>query len=52
MDKGNDSEEIHRLIREDLQAKSIIPIRSWNNEIISGKYRQEMTRLFDDEKYG
>jgi len=52
MDKGYDSEDIHRLIREDLQAKSLIPIRSWNNEIVGGKYRQEMAQQFDDEKYG
>ena len=38
MDKGYDSEDIHRLIREDLQAKSLIPIHSWNNEIVGGKY--------------
>jgi len=36
MDKGYDSEAIHRLIREDLRANSVIPIRSWNNKIISG----------------
>ena len=52
MDKGYDSEDIHRLIREDLQAISLIPIRSWNNEIVGGKYRQEMAQQFDDEKYG
>ena len=52
MDKGYDSEDIHRLIREDLQAKSLIPIRSWNNEIVGGKYRQEMAQQFDEEKYG
>ncbi len=34
MDKGYDSEAIHRLIREDLHANSVIPIRSWNNDII------------------
>jgi len=34
MDKGYDSEAIHRLIREDLHADSIIPIRSWNNEFV------------------
>jgi hypothetical protein len=45
MDKGYDSEYIHLLIREDLHANSVIPIRSWNNEIIIGKYRQEMARL-------
>ena len=52
MDKGYDSEELHRLIREDLQGESIIPIRSWNNETISGKYRQEMARQFDNENMG
>ena len=34
MDKGYDSEAIHRLIREDLHAYSVIPIRSWNNEFV------------------
>jgi hypothetical protein len=52
MDKGYDSEEIHRLIREDLHSESIIPLRSWNNEIIGGTYRQEMARQFNVEKYG
>lgn len=47
MDKGYDSEDIHRLIRDDLHANSVIPIRSWNAEIISGKYRQEMARKFN-----
>ena len=51
MDKGYDSEDIHRLIREDLHANSVIPIRSWNNEIISGKYRREMARQFDTDIY-
>jgi len=44
MDRGYDSEAIHRLIREDLHANSVIPIRSWKNEIIGGTYRQEMAR--------
>ena len=51
MDKGYDSEAIHRLIREQLHANSDIPIRSWNNEIIGGTYRQEMARQFDDDIY-
>jgi hypothetical protein len=51
MDKGYDSEAIHRLIREDLHANSIIPIRSWNNEIVGGIYRQEMALHFDDIRY-
>ena len=51
MDRGYDSNEIHRLIREDLTADSIIPIRSWNNEIIGGTYRQEMVLRADDPRY-
>lgn len=51
MDKGYDSEAIHRLIREDLHADSIIPIRSWNNEFVGGTYRQEMALHFDDVRY-
>jgi len=51
IDRGYDSEAIHRLIREDLHADSIIPIRSWNNEFVGGIYRQEMARDFDDARY-
>jgi len=51
MDKGYDSEAIHRLIREDLRADSIIPIRSWNNDVVWGTYRQEMALQFDDVRY-
>ena len=51
MDRGYNSEAIHRQIREDLHANSIIPIRSWNAEIVGGKYRQEMALMFDDVRY-
>jgi transposase len=51
MDKGYDSEAIHRLIREDLHANSVIPIRSWKNDVIGGTYRQEMARQFNDTIY-
>jgi len=51
MDRGYDSEAIHRQIREDLHADSIIPIRSWNNEVVGGTYRQEMALQFDDVRY-
>jgi len=51
MDRGYDSEDIHRLIREDLHANSVIPIRSWNNDIIGGTYRQEMAQQFNDIVY-
>jgi hypothetical protein len=51
MDKGYDSEAIHHLIREELHADSIIPIRSWNNNVVGGTYRQEMALQFDDVRY-
>ena len=51
MDRGYDSEAIHRLIREDLHANSVIPIRSWNNDIIGGTYRREMAQRFNDVVY-
>jgi hypothetical protein len=51
MDRGYDSETVHQLIREDLHAHSVIPIRSWNNEIREGKYRQEMADRFNDRIY-
>ena len=51
MDRGYDSEAIHRQIRDDLHADSIIPIRSWKNEVVGGTYRQEMALLFDDARY-
>lgn len=51
MDRGYDSDKIHRLIREDLNADSIIPSRSWNNEIVGGTYRKEMVFRSDDPKY-
>ena len=51
MDKGYNSEAIHRLIREDLHANSVIPIRSWNNDIIGGTYRREMAQQFNGDIY-
>jgi hypothetical protein len=51
MDKGYDSESIHRLIREELNANSVIPIRSWKNELIRGIFRREMDEHFDEVRY-
>lgn len=51
MDRGYNSEAIHRQIRKDLLADSIIPIRSWNNKVVGGKYRREMAVRFDDARY-
>ncbi len=52
MDKGYDSEKIHQYIRENIGAESIIPVRKWNGNIYSGKYRKEMIKNFNQEKYG
>jgi hypothetical protein len=52
MDKGYDSERIHRLIHEDLESQSMIPIRDWHASYVSGKYRQVMANSFDTKTYG
>jgi len=52
MDRGYDSEKMHRLIRDTLNADSVIPTRSWHNTAnIWGKYRKEMTDNFDFARY-
>ena len=52
MDKGYDSEKMHRFIRETLKADSIIPARSHNySSNVWGKYRKEMTDNFDTIRY-
>jgi len=51
MDRGYDSEAIHRLIREILHANSVIPLRSWNADFVGGTYRQEMATRFNDIIY-
>jgi hypothetical protein len=52
LDKGYDSEAIHRQIRLDLKAISLIPIRDWHAEYVGGKFRKEMVNNFDRAKYG
>jgi len=47
LDKGYDSEDIHRLIRDDLTAYSLIPLRDRKRKRISGYYRRELPRAFD-----
>jgi hypothetical protein len=37
MDKGFDSERIHKLIHEDMESQSMIPIRDWHASYVSGK---------------
>jgi hypothetical protein len=52
MDRGYDSEANHRFIRETLRANSVIPIRSWKNEVIGGTYRHEMACQFEKKLFG
>ena len=47
LDKGYDSEDIHRLIRDNLNANSLIPVRTRKRKRISGVYRCELARSFD-----
>jgi hypothetical protein len=49
MDKGYDSEEIHRLIRHTLNSCSLVPIR--DRKRISGYYRRRMMNSFDPDQY-
>ena len=51
LDKGYDSEDIHRLIRDDLNADSLIPVRTRKRKRISGVYRRELARSFDQARY-
>jgi hypothetical protein len=52
LDKGYDSESVHRQIREDLHSYPIIPLRSWNADYIRGTYCQETAHYIDKIKYG
>ncbi len=51
MDKGYDSEEIHVLIREEIKADSIIPLRVRKRKRINGKYRKQLHIEFDKITY-
>jgi hypothetical protein len=52
MDRGYDSEKMHRYIRETLNADSIIPARIHQGTTnVWGKYRKEMTDNFDFVRY-
>ena len=51
MDRGYDSETLHRQIREEIGENSVIPVRKWKGKIHSGRYRREMFTNFDDECY-
>ena len=51
MDKGYDSEEIHTLIREEMKADSIVPLRVRKRKRINGKYRKQLNVEFDNIRY-
>lgn len=51
MDKGYDSEKIHALIREEIKADSIIPLRQRKRKKTKGKYRKQLHLSFNKIKY-
>jgi transposase len=51
LDKGYDSEKIHALIREEIKAESIIPLRVRKRKKIKGKYRRQLFLTFDKIRY-
>lgn len=51
MDKGYDSEDIHRMIRDDLQSFSLIPVKTRKCKRIMGHCRRELARSFDEHLY-
>jgi len=51
MDKGYDSEYIHRLIQDSLNAYALIPLRERKRKRIFGYYRRGMALCFDLDQY-
>lgn len=51
MDKGYDSEDIHSLTREQLNAVAMIPLRHRKRKTVKGHYRRKMIFEFDEELY-
>jgi predicted enzyme involved in methoxymalonyl-ACP biosynthesis len=51
MNKGYDSEAIHSLTREHLNAVAIIPLRHRKRKRIKGHYHRKMIFEFDEEPY-
>jgi transposase len=51
MDKAYDSEEIHELVWDTLNACSLIPVRNRKRKRISGYYRRRIALSFDNQKY-
>ena len=51
LDKGYDSEQIHVLIRENMNSSPLIPVRQRKRKKINGKYRRKMVEEFDEKLY-
>jgi hypothetical protein len=51
LDKGYDAESLHRQIRKELGAYSIVPVRNRKLKRIGGMYRRELARSFDEKLY-
>src|SRR5690606_35613760 len=51
MDKRYDSEKLHALMREEIKANSIIPLRVRKRKKIKGKYRKQLHLSFDKITY-
>ncbi|MDI6720685.1 MAG: IS5 family transposase [Methanomicrobiales archaeon] len=51
LDRGYDAESIHRRIREEMHAESLIPVRHRKRKRIHGRYRRELAKIFDEKTY-
>jgi hypothetical protein len=51
MDKGYDSEKLHALIRKEIKAESIIPLRGRKRKKIKEKYRKQQYLTFVWDNY-
>jgi hypothetical protein len=51
MDRAYDAESIHQHVRQDLHASSLIPLRDWGADYVSGRYRSLMKTSFDQTLY-
>ena len=51
MDKGCDSEAIHRLVRDGLGSDCVIPLRERHRKKVRGRYRRQMSQGFDRKSY-
>lgn len=51
MDRAYDAESIHRQVRQELKGASLIPLRNWGADYVSGKYRSLMKTSFDPTLY-